>query len=245
MRISTSDRKVHGGAPCAGAPVGILLLDTRFPRIAGDLGNAETFPFPVLYKVVPGASPDAVVCRGAEGLADSFRRAAVELVAMGARGIVCNCGFLAGFQQLLSEASGVPVLSSSLMQVAAVQRLLPPGRRAGVLTVSAATLSAELLSAAGVPPGTPIAGTDRGAEFSRVILGDEPAMDMEAARADVVAAAVGLAEQAGDLGAIVLECTNMSPYADSVRAATGLPVATPYGLVCWFHSLLAPRVFLA
>ena len=58
---------VAGGKAVYGASVGMLMLETRFPRIPGDIGNAGTWPFPVLYKVVRGASPDHVVRRGAEG----------------------------------------------------------------------------------------------------------------------------------------------------------------------------------
>lgn len=226
-----------------GAAVGILMLETRFPRIPGDLGNATTFPFPVLYKVVPGASPEAVVLRGADGLEDSFIGAARELVAAGARGIVGNCGFLAHFQESLSEAVGVPVLASPLMQVPWVEHLLPRGRTVGILTVSARTLSSSILRAAGADPATPLEGTDAGTEFSRVILGDLDSMDICAARRDLLAAADRLMDRHPELGAIVMECTNMSPFAGDVQRATGIPVATPYGFVCWFQSLLEPRRF--
>ncbi len=243
MLVSRDASLASGGAPVQGAAVGILMLETRFPRIPGDLGNAATFPFPVLYKVVPGATPDAVVRRGAPDLERSFVAAAEELVATGARGIVGNCGFLARFQESLASAVGVPVVSSPLMQVPWVERLLPRGRRAGILTISAESLTPALLEAAGVDPETPVEGTDGGAEFSRAILDDRETMDVDLARADVVAAGERLAARRPELGAIVLECTNMSPYAAEIRRATGLPVATPYGFLCWFQSMLAPREF--
>ena len=234
---------VRGGGPVQGAAIGILMLETRFPRIPGDLGNAATFPFPVLYKVVEGASPDAVVRRGAAGLECSFVSAARELVAMGARGIVGNCGFLAHLQGALSGAAGVPVLSSPLMQLPWVERLLPPGRRAGILTISASSMTPSLLRAADVDPTTPVAGTDGGKEFSRVILDDLETMNVAAARIDLVETARHLVDQNPQIGAIVLECTNMSPFARDIRRATGVPVATPYGFVCWFHSLIEPQRF--
>jgi hypothetical protein len=60
--------KVYGGKSVYGAAVGILMLEARFPRIPGDMGNAQTWPFPVLYKVVRDASPDRVVRHQAQGL---------------------------------------------------------------------------------------------------------------------------------------------------------------------------------
>ena len=74
----------RGGKAIYGAPLGILMLDARFPRIPGDMGNATTWPFPVLYHVVRGASPAAVVLRGAAGRLPSFIEAARDLVSLGA-----------------------------------------------------------------------------------------------------------------------------------------------------------------
>jgi len=239
----TENTVATGGKTVFGAGVGILMLETRFPRIPGDMGNAATWPFPVLYKVVRGASPDLVVRRGAEGLAERFVEAARELVADGADGITTNCGFLALFQDQLAEAVGVPVATSSLMQVPMVQKLLPPGRRVGVLTISKASLSPEHLKASGVPLDTPIAGTDDGREFSRAILGDEATLNVELARADLIDAGRQLVTQAPETGAIVLECTNMVPYAADLRQALGLPIYSIYSFISWFHAGLMPRLF--
>jgi len=229
-----------GGKAVYGAAVGILMLDARFPRIPGDMGNALTWDFPVLYRVVRGASPDRVVRRGAEGLLDDFIVAARALVADGADGITTNCGFLSLYQDDLARAVPVPVLSSSLMQVEMVNRTLAAGRRAGILTISAATLGRDHLAAANVPDGTPIGSTEGGREFSRAILDNAPTLDVEAARADNVDAALALQRANPDLGAIVLECTNMCPYAADIAAATGLPVHSIVNLVAWFQAALVP-----
>ncbi|MHA1564226.1 MAG: aspartate/glutamate racemase family protein [Alphaproteobacteria bacterium] len=234
---------VGGGKTVYGAAVGILMLDTRFPRIPGDMGNAQTWPFPVLYKVVRGASPDHVVRRGGEGLAGRFVDAARELVADGADGITTNCGFLALFQDQLAAAVGVPVASSSLMQVPLVQSLLPPDRRVGVLTISKASLTPQHLAAAGVPADTPIVGTDGGREFSRAILGDEAILDPDLARAKLIDEGSHLVNAYPDTGAIVLECTNMVPYAADLREVLGLPVYSIYSFVSWFQAGLLPRAF--
>jgi hypothetical protein len=142
--------KAKGGKAIYGASVGILMLEARFPRIPGDMGNALTWPFPVHKKVVSAASPDRVVRQGAEGLLDAFIAAARELVADGVDGITTNCGFLSLFQQELANAVHVPVATSSLMQVRMVNALLPAGRRAGILTVSASSLTPKHLEKAGV-----------------------------------------------------------------------------------------------
>ena len=71
---------VSGGKSIYGARIGILMLEAQFPRIPGDMGNAETWPFPVLYKIVRGATPDRVVRKNAEGTLDRFIAAAEELL---------------------------------------------------------------------------------------------------------------------------------------------------------------------
>ncbi len=233
----------EGGKAIYGASIGILMLEARFPRIPGDMGNALSWPFPVHYRVVRGASPERVVRRRAEGLLDAFIAAGRELVADGADGITTNCGFLSLYQAELAAALAVPVAASSLMQAALIQATLPPGRRVGILTISAETMTAEHLAKAGVPEGTPVMGTEGGAEFTRVILGDEPRLDVEAARADMVEAARAFTAAHPDLGAILLECTNMVPYAADVRAATGLAVHTIHNFICWFQASLAPPRF--
>src|ERR1700734_1476117 len=156
-----------GGKAIYGAPLGILMLEARFPRIPGDMGNALTWPFPVLYRVVAGASPERVVLGGAAGLLDDFLAAAEELVRHGAEAITTNCGFLALFQREIAAHVRVPVATSSLLQVPWVQATLPPGKRVGVITVSAGSLTPRHLAAAGVPLDTPIVGTETGREFFR------------------------------------------------------------------------------
>lgn len=235
--------KAQGGKAIYGASVGILMLEARFPRIAGDMGNATSWDFPVHYKIVRGASPDKVVRRNADGLLPDFIAAAQELVADGVDGITTNCGFLSIFQQEIAEAVGVPVATSSLMQTAMVNALLPRGKRAGILTISASTLTPAHLSAAGVPADTPIGTTEGGREFTRAILGNELELDTAAAEADNVDAAMALVSAHPDIGALVLECTNMGPYAPAIRAATGLPVFSILNFVTWFQAGLSPKRF--
>ena len=232
-----------GGKTVFGATLGILMLDTQFPRIPGDIGNALTWPFPVQYRIVRGASPDQAVRGDAEALSAPFIAAGRDLVAHGCDGVATNCGFLVPLQDHMSAALGVPVASSSLMQVPMVRRMLPPGRRVGIVTISRATLTAKHLRAAGIAEDTPVAGTDDGGEFTQKILSDAKDIDFAAARADVIDAALRLRRAAPDLGAIVLECTNMVPYAADVRRATGLPVFSIYSYLVWFHAALMPRRF--
>ena len=233
----------QGGKSIYGASIGILMLDARFPRIAGDMGNALSWPFPVHYKIVRDASPDRVVRQQGAGLLNSFIDAARELAADGVDGITTNCGFLSLFQDEIAAAVPVPVVTSSLMQVSLVNQILPAGKRAGILSISGSSLTQDHLDKANVPSGTPVGTTEGGKEFSRAILNNELTLNVELARDDNVSAALALQEANPDLGAIVLECTNMCPYAADIEQATGLPTYSILSLITWFQSGLNPRQF--
>jgi hypothetical protein len=164
-------------------------------------------------------------------------------VRLGADGITTTCGFLSLYQRDIAAHVGVPVATSSLMQIPLIERVLPPGKRVGVLTVSAASLTEEHLRAAGADPATPVAGTDDGSKFTRVMLNDEERLDVTAAERDILAAGDALVTGHRGIGAVLLECTNMVPYARALSTRLRLPVFSIYAFVTWFHSGLVPRDF--
>lgn len=233
----------QGGKTVFGATVGILMLNTRFPRIPGDIGNASTWPFPVQYKVVSAATPDIVVRGDARPLLESFIEAGRELVDLGCDGVATNCGFLVPFQDEMSRALGVPVASSSLLQAPLIRQTLPADRTLAVLTISSETLTTAHLDAAGIPRDTVVAGTGAGSHFTAQVLGDAAEIDFDQARDDNVKAARRLVADNPQVGAILLECTNMVPYAADIRRATGRPVFSIYTYLTWFQAGLLPRRF--
>ncbi|MEQ8354863.1 MAG: aspartate/glutamate racemase family protein [Kiloniellaceae bacterium] len=206
--------------------LGILMLKTAFPRPPGDVGNPATWRCATLYKVVEPASVAAVVTGAAlpQALVEAFIAAGRELVAEGATLITTSCGFLVTAQAALQQALPVPVVTSSLLQIPDLRAGLPSGKRVGVITFDATRLTAAHLAAAGAPADTPVSGLDGGDELHRVIAQDLPHLDMAAAEADALAAGRALKAQAPDLGAVVLECTNLPPYRAALAADLGLPV---------------------
>jgi len=233
--------RVRGGFNQYGFTVGILMLDTRFPRIPGDMGNAATFPFPVRYHRVTGASPDLVVRRGAEGLLPAFVEGARALEREGVGAVTTNCGFLVKYQREMAAAVTIPVFTSSLLLVPLVHRMLPAGKRVGIMTVNSTSLGPEHLAGAGIAPDTPlaVAGLEGEKEFTRVLLGDEMELDPELAREEHVRVARRLVSEHPDIGAIVLECTNMPPYTADIQRETGRPVFDITTLVRMAHDGLA------
>lgn len=205
--------------------IGILMLDTVFPRIPGDIGNPNTFPFPVQYHVVKGASPKRVVEEGDPELITPFVNGAKELESEGAQAIFTSCGFLALFHKELTAAVNVPVYSSSLLQIPLVQSTLGKGRQVGVITADSDSLTPRHFSGIGIDsPPVAIMGMQDSKEFASVFLGGKTTMDPEKCQCELIGAAKKLIETYPDVGAIVLECTNMPPYAKAIQQAVKMPI---------------------
>lgn len=225
-------------------PIGVLRLDTRFPRIYGDAGNAGSWPFPVVIRTVADATPQRVVRERADGLVDAFLAAARALAAEGVAGITTTCGFLCLHQRTIASALPVPFASSSLLQVPWLARTTASGR-IGILTIDRDSLTPAHLAAVGVDGASPIEGVAPDGHLARVFLDEAITLDWNAAFADLVAAGQRLIAREPDIGALVLECANMPPYASALRSALGLPVYDWYSMVIGFASGLAPRQFVA
>lgn len=236
---------IHSRAPWAparpgpGGMLGILTLDTAFPRVPGDVGCARTFDFPVRYATPKGADPERVVHRRDDSILPAFVAAAHELIDAGAIAIATTCGFLVRWQRELVAALPVPVLTSALLQVPLVRSMLAPHRQVGIVTYSAADLGVDLLACAGIDRSAPVEGVDPDGVFARTIRLGAAALDEDAMAADVAGAASRLVATHPAVGAIVLECANMPPYRDAVVRATGRPVFDAAQLVAWFHAGIA------
>ena len=140
----------RGGRSIYGEAIGIMVLNTRFPRIPGDIGNASTFDFPVRIRMVPGATAQRIVQENDESVLPEFIEAAKELEVAGVRAITTSCGFLISFQEALSRAVSVPVFTSSLLQVPMVSRMLPKGKKVGILAMDSRRLAKSHLRSAGI-----------------------------------------------------------------------------------------------
>ncbi len=218
--------KIQGGPNICGVTIGVLCLDSRFPKPPGHIKNPSGLSFPVLYETVKGATVAKLVNQPSADFIAPFLKAAKRLEAEGVRAITGSCGFLALFQRELAEAVSVPMFASSLIQVPMVHAMLGGGRKVGVLTASGPNLTARHLAAVGAGD-VPVAiqGMDEFREFREVILeGQRDDMDIAKIEAEVLAAAKALVKANPEVGALVLECTDMPPYAHQIQERVGLPV---------------------
>ena len=200
--------------------VGVLMLDTRFPRFPGDIGDPASIAGPSLHRRVPRATVERVVGDAPvpAALLDAFVAAGRELVADGAELIVTSCGFLHAAQATLARALPVPVATSALVLLPAVHARYGDRGPVGVLTFDARALAAVHLGPAAELPLV-VQGMERSRHFHAVIAEDRPEAERAAMEADAVEAARALARRGPS--AVVLECTNLSPYRDAIADALG------------------------
>jgi len=223
--------------------IGVLMLDTHFRRLPGDIGNGRTWPFPVQFRVVRGADPAAIVHGRPEEFLKPFIAAAHDLIACGVRGITTSCGFLALLQKELAAALPVPVATSSLLQAPLIEAMLPAGQQVGILTFAAEALSARHLAAVGVRPDTPIEGLPSDSLFRAVYGNRGGVSDVAELEREAVAAAQALVHRHPNVGAILCECTNLPPHSAAIAEATGRPVFDIIGFVQWFGHAISPPNF--
>ncbi len=231
--------EITGGYTTYGQDIGILMLDTVFPRLVGDIGNALTFPFPVRYKVIRGAFPPKVVEQHDERLLAAFIDGARELEAEGVKVVTTSCGFLAVFQRELAAAVNIPVITSSLLQVPAVEQTLSSGQIVVIVTANSQRLSPRHLAGAGIEGGRRVIfGLEDKPEFYTTFVRQKPTLDIDLLQDEMAAAAGEIRDRFPDAGAIVLECTNLPPFASVFHQTTGLPVYDIVTLLKKVHAAL-------
>jgi hypothetical protein len=234
-----------------GAPVGILLLQRANdpfdrPFVPGSVGNASTWSVPARYKVMPGVDFSRIIGASADAAGSVVTQAAVELVREGARLITSNCGFMVRYQEQVRTAVDVPVLLSSLLLGPFLERMLPRGQALGIITAKASSLTPDLLRAAGTAPDperVAIAGLEDAPVFARSFLTCDGDFDYDSVEKETVDAAIALVKQRPDVGMLLLECSELPPYAAAIQAATGLAVYDFTSMVEFFARGLIRKPF--
>jgi len=228
-----------------GEAIGILVLDTSFPRIPGDLGNATTFAFPVKFKVIRGIPPEHIVCRNPGiSVCHRFQEAAKELEAEGVRAVTTTCGYSVYFQDEIADAVNIPVFTSSLIQVPLVSKMLGKNKkRVGVICADAHSLTDTHLRKAGIDNSIPIAISGLGRRWWNIVSTKDPEGRREAFERALKWSTKKLLSAHPDVGAVVFECANFAPGAAAVQEATGLPVFDIVTLLNMVHDVVVRKRF--
>ncbi len=231
---------LRGGYPIYGISLGIIMLDCKFPRPIGDIGNALTFPYPVHYEVLEGISSFDLIYEMKETAIKSFIEAAKRLERKGVRSILTSCGLLIRYQKLLSKAVKIPVATSSLLLLPFLTILLPVEKKIGLITADVTALNNKVLKQAGIIhfDRIVIKGMEGCDHFKKSIMEPSPLFELNTKRICEEVLSVGrqlMSEEQG-IGAILLECTNLAPYSRELRKFLSIPVFDINQLAYLMHS---------
>ncbi|BFM50889.1 aspartate/glutamate racemase family protein [Marinomonas sp. THO17] len=219
--------------------LGVLQLNTHFPRLVGDIGNPDTFDFPVHYEKIASANVSAVIT---EQQIDNSVKADImakihNLEAKGVNLIVTSCGFLGEIQTQLQSHANVPVLTSSLLTLAFARNFLCENEKIGVLTFDQDTLDPRHF-AGHFHHDIIIQGIPKTGALYQTIKQDRTELDSLVANQEVAEATEELLSRAPNIKVIVLECTNLSPYIDTVKSLSCVPVFDLIQAIHWFKHAL-------
>lgn len=219
-----------------GESIGILILDASYPCVPGNVGNASTFSFPVRYEKVQGASIDRLLNKQDPELATPFIQAARNLRDHGVKAITGACGFMAFFQQEVAAGIDIPVFLSSLLQIPFIHQIT--GKKVGIITANASCLTPKHFQATGIPQSLPmvIAGMENQTEFREAVLEEKGSLDSSKIEQEVMQVAKKLVASNPDVGAILLECSDLPPYAKAIQQAVDLPVFDFFTMINYVHT---------
>ena len=227
-----------------GESIGILILDASYPCVPGNVGNATTFPFPVRYQEVQGASIDRLLNQADPSLAAPFIEAAIRLRDRGVKAITGACGFMALFQKEVAAAVDIPVFLSSLLQVPFMHRITA-GKPVGIITANSSCLTPRHFDNVGIDSTIPmvIAGMENQTEFREAVLEEKGTLDSSLIETEVMGVAEELVRRNPEIGSILLECSDLPPYAHAIQSVTGRPVFDFVTMIEYVHQTLVRSPF--
>ena len=231
------------GQAIAGAAIGILVLDLWYSLLPGNVANASTYKYPVLYKVLKGTNLKQIFTAD-DILIDMIIEGGKELSQQGVRAIIGACGYFANYQRVAAESLDVPVFLSSLLQVPIILQALKPDQKVGIICASQESLTTRALNACGINDDSRLAitGAQDLPEFQNLLncTGGFNSRQLEAELVDLAKAFV---KEHPEIGAILLECSDMPPYVHAIQNAVRLPVFDFITLINWVYDSIVRRPF--
>lgn len=225
-----SDLTWWSGRNVSGVTIGLVQFRANLPMMPGNMGNATTFDFPMLYREMNSDNVlDVMATTPVKNFTDGVVEAAKWLELQGVSAIMGNCGFFGHYQKAVQDQIDTPFFSSSLMMLPMIVRSMPRNKKVGVLTANGPLLSSGPamencgLSAEDKATRVVIEGCGDDLEFAAAMActGKYNAARFEA---DVLAGIKRLLKKDKDIAVILLECTELSPHAVAVQKLTKMPV---------------------
>jgi hypothetical protein len=245
-----SDLTWWNGRNVSGVTIGLVQFRANLPMMPGNMGNATTFDFPMLYREMNSDNVlDVMAITPVQNFTDGVVEAAKWLELQGVSAIMGNCGFFGHYQKVVQEQIDTPFFSSSLMMLPMIVRSLPRNKKVGVLTANGPLLSSgPAMENCGLSPEDKanrvvVEGCGEDKEFAAAMActGGYNAALFEA---DVLSGIKRLMKKDKDICVIMLECTELSPHAVAVQKMVNMPVWDYTSLTKWIYSGCVRRPFV-
>ncbi len=234
-----------------GVTIGLVQMHVNLAMMPGNMGNATTFDFPILYRRMNAENvADVMANPPTQNFTDAIVEAAQWLELQGVRAIMGNCGFFGSYQNAVKARINVPFFSSSLMMLPMMVHSMPSNKKVGVITANGPTLKRVQaiencgLSLEDKENRIVVMGCENGAEFSSAIMANTGVYNPLKVEQEIVAVAKQMLQENKDIGAILLECTELSPHAVAVQNAVRMPVWDYTTLTKWIYSGCIRRPFV-
>lgn len=223
------------GQSVAGYPIGILALELFYPLLPGNVVNPWTYKFPVRIKVVKGATIDRIF-RNDPALLDDFIEAGEELMLDGVRALSGACGFFANYQRELAEHFSVPVAMSSMLQVPWIKSMLKNNEKVGIITANSAAITPHVLASVGITDDSSyvIKGLQHLEQWKPLVDMVDTGFNHTMLTKEVTAAAMEMCKE-NNIGAVLLECSDLPPYAAAIQRTVNLPVFDYISMLNWMN----------
>lgn len=224
-----------------GYEIGSLVMKSWVPKPPGHISCASSFDFPVYYYPIDHTSNKSVHS-GDQSIIPYILEAVGELEKIGCKAVVSSCGYFGHYQKVVSEKAGIPVYLSAVCLIPFVFRLLGKNRKLAVICYNKEKFTSELFRACGVSEeqqarcylydviGQP--------ELGKIVT-DCGGYNISEAQKEVVSVSLNAIMEHEDIGAFLLECTDLPPYAAAIQAAINLPVFDATSMVKFVHNVVA------
>lgn len=225
-------------------PLGALCLDYTddIHRPPGDVIMSHSYEFPVIQEKIDGATLWKVVDANSftPEYFQTYVKACKNLQEKGCIGIITSCGFLAQIQRRLAYEIDIPIATSSLLQVPYVLNMISPKKKIAVITFDPTTLSKTHFQGVGINDEmmkrVVVTGCKPNGPLHKIIVDGDSYIQEELEKELVNISLETIKNNHSSIGAFVLECTQMPPYAKAIQKATNLPVFDGVTMVNWFYS---------
>lgn len=224
------------------------MLDSFTPFIPGDVGNASTFNFSVRYEIVYGLTVERMLCDTLHDDIEAFDvvlKAAKKLEQQGVRAITSDCGFMMVFQEYLKENLNVPVFLSSLLQIPFITRVISNDKKIAILTANGDTLDKVLIKNLKLSSidRFVIKGLQEKAYFYDAVVAENGSLNYFEIEKEMLQSVEECIEENENIGAILLECSVMPPYAKAIHEKFNIPVFDFYTMINYMYTSVVKKSF--